>query len=41
MHHFGLRGVWMGYPIAFCVSLALQFTYYSLFWKRKTHERLV
>ena len=41
MHRIGLDGVWLGYPAAFCVSLALQFCYYEFFWKRKTHERLV
>ncbi len=41
MRHFGIDGVWMGYPIAFAVGLALQFTYYELFWKKKTHERLI
>lgn len=41
MHRFGLNGVWMGYPIAFCVGLALQFCFYEFFWKRQTHERLV
>jgi Na+-driven multidrug efflux pump len=41
MHHYGLNGVWMGYPIAFCTGLALQFAYYKLVWKKKTHERLV
>jgi putative MATE family efflux protein len=41
MHRFGIDGVWMGYPIAFCVGLALQFCYYEFVWKRKTHERLV
>ncbi|HKU81885.1 MAG TPA: MATE family efflux transporter [Candidatus Tumulicola sp.] len=41
MHRVGLDGVWMGYPIAFCVGLALQFCYYEFVWKRKTHERLV
>lgn len=41
MRHFGLDGVWMGYPIAFCAGLALQFCYYEFVWKRKTHERLV
>ena len=41
MRHFGLDGVWMGYPIAFCVGLVLQFCYYEFVWKRKTHERLV
>ncbi|MGZ3521915.1 MAG: MATE family efflux transporter [Vulcanimicrobiaceae bacterium] len=41
MKHYGLDGVWMGYPIAFCVGLLLQFTYYKLVWKQKTHEALV
>lgn len=41
MQRFGLDGIWMGYPIAFCVGLALQFGYYELVWKKKTHERLV
>ncbi len=41
MKHYGLDGVWMGYPIAFFVSAALQFAYYALVWRRKTHERLI
>jgi putative MATE family efflux protein len=41
MRHFGLPGVWMGYPIAFCSGLVLQFSYYEFVWKRRTHERLV
>jgi putative MATE family efflux protein len=41
MRHFGLDGVWMGYPIAFAGGLALQFCYYEFVWKRKTHARLV
>lgn len=41
MHRFGLDGVWMGYPIAFCTGLLLQFCYYEFVWKGKTHERLV
>jgi len=41
MHRYGLYGVWLGYPAAFCVVLALQFTYYEFVWKKKTHERLV
>jgi putative MATE family efflux protein len=41
MHRVGLDGVWMGYPIAYCAGLALQFCYYEFIWKRKTHERLV
>jgi len=41
MHRFGIDGVWMGYPIAFAVGLALQFAYYELVWKKKQHERLI
>ncbi len=41
MQHFGLDGVWMGYPIAFVIGLLLQFSYYEFVWKKKTHERLV
>jgi Na+-driven multidrug efflux pump len=41
MHFFGLPGVWMGYPLYYCVILAVNFTYYEVFWKRRTHTRLV
>jgi putative MATE family efflux protein len=41
MHHYGIDGVWMGYPIAYAVVVGLQFFYYELFWKKKTHQRLV
>jgi putative MATE family efflux protein len=41
MRYLGLDGVWLGYPIAYCVVLALQYGYYEFVWKRKTHERLV
>ena len=41
MKHFGLPGVWVGYPAYYCFMLCAQFTYYELFWKKKTHERLV
>jgi putative MATE family efflux protein len=41
MHKYGIDGIWMGYPIAYCVVLLLQFGYYELFWKRMTHERLI
>jgi len=41
MHHFGIGGIWMGYPIAFAVGLSLQFLYYEAFWKKKTHQRLI
>jgi putative MATE family efflux protein len=40
MHLYGLPGVWMGYPLYYLFILAAQFTYYELFWKKKTHERL-
>ncbi len=40
MHRIGLDGVWLGYPVSYCVVLALQFSYYTFVWKRKTHERL-
>jgi putative MATE family efflux protein len=40
MHYLGLKGVWLGYPISYCVVLALQFCYYEFVWKGKTHERL-
>ncbi|MGB8910224.1 MAG: MATE family efflux transporter [Candidatus Cybelea sp.] len=41
MHRIGLPGVWLGYPIAYCVVLTLQFCYYAFIWKKKTHERLI
>jgi MATE family, multidrug efflux pump len=41
MRYVGLDGVWLGYPIAYCVVLALQYSYYEFVWKKKTHERLV
>lgn len=40
MQHFGLIGVWLGYPISFIVVLALQYSYYTFFWKKRTHARL-
>lgn len=40
MHYYGLDGVWLGYPISYCVVLLLQFRYYEFVWKKKTHERL-
>lgn len=41
MHRFGLDGVWMGYPAAFIASVCLQFVYYAIVWRKKTHERLI
>jgi Na+-driven multidrug efflux pump len=31
----GLNGVWVGYPAAYCVMLALQSAYYFRVWKRR------
>ncbi len=36
-----LTGVWIAYPVAFAVNLALQTTYYFVFWKKRTIERLI
>lgn len=41
MQKFGIDGVWMGYPLAYIVVVLLQFAYYELYWKRKTHQRLI
>ena len=38
---YGLPGVWMSYPIAFCAMLVLQTAYYQLVWRRMHIERLV
>ncbi len=37
----GIRGIWLGYPAGFLVSLSLQYAYYRLSWKTKTITRLV
>src|SRR5579872_411571 len=41
MHRIGIQGIWIGYPVAFCVVLALQSSYYFFVWKKKTHQRLI
>ena len=41
MHRYGLDGVWMGYPSAYFALVLLQFAYYAIVWKKKTHERLI
>lgn len=38
---FGLRGVWMAYPVAFCTMLALQAICYTRVWLTKRVDRLV
>ncbi len=37
----GLRGVWMGYPVAFAAMLLLQATYYRKVWRHQPIRRLV
>ena len=39
--HFGLPGVWMSYPVVFCVMLALQSAFYQLVWRARRIERLI
>ncbi len=38
---YGLQGVWMSYPVVFCVMLALQSAFYLLVWRYRKIERLV
>ena len=40
-HRIGIDGIWWGYPAAFTTAVLLQYTYYTLVWKRKRHERLI
>lgn len=37
----GIEGIWMGYPVAFAASLAMQYAYYRLVWKKQPVARLV
>jgi len=37
----GIKGIWVGYPAAFIVSLLLQYGYYRLSWKKKRITRLI
>ena len=37
----GIRGIWMGYPVAFAASLGMQYAYYRLVWKKRRIARLV
>ncbi|MGE0801232.1 MAG: MATE family efflux transporter [Lautropia sp.] len=39
--YFGLDGVWMSYPVVFCVMLVLQTAFYRLVWRYRKIERLV
>ncbi len=37
----GLPGVWLSYPVVFCVMLALQSAFYLWVWRHRRIERLV
>ena len=37
---YGLSGVWMAYPVVFCVMLALQTAFYRRVWRHRKIERL-
>ncbi|GIO32481.1 MATE family efflux transporter [Paenibacillus albilobatus] len=37
----GIRGIWLGYPAAFIVSMILVYSYYWLSWKKKQITSLV
>ncbi|PFA25187.1 MATE family efflux transporter [Bacillus cereus] len=39
--NLGIKGIWIGYPAAFIVSLLLQYGYYKFSWKKKRITRLV
>ncbi|WP_409012299.1 MATE family efflux transporter [Bacillus anthracis] len=39
--NLGIKGIWIGYPAAFIVSLLLQYGYYKLSWKKERISRLV
>ena len=41
MQRWGLNGVWYGYPAAFVAALAMQFTYYWFFWRKRPKVRLI
>jgi Na+-driven multidrug efflux pump len=41
MHRFGIDGIWIAYPVAYCVGLCLQSIYYFAFWKRRTIVPLI
>ncbi|MEO8849188.1 MAG: MATE family efflux transporter, partial [Casimicrobiaceae bacterium] len=38
---FGLKGVWMAYPVTFLAMLAMQAMYYLFFWRKRKVVRLV
>jgi putative MATE family efflux protein len=40
-HAYGVRGVWMSYPIAFAAMLVLQASFYRFVWRKRRIQRLV
>jgi putative MATE family efflux protein len=36
MHRLGIDGIWIAYPVAYCVGLLCQSIYYFFFWRRRT-----
>ena len=41
MHRIGIDGIWIGYPVAFCVTLFLQSSFFFFIWKKEHHTRLI
>ncbi|MES5868959.1 MATE family efflux transporter [Bacillus cereus group sp. RP32] len=39
--NLGIKGIWIGYPAAFIVSLLLQYGYFKLSWQKKRISRIV
>lgn len=39
--NLGIKGIWIGYPAAFIVSLLLQYGYYQFSWKKKRISQLI
>jgi len=39
--HFGLKGIWMAFPITYITMLVLQSAFYQLVWRHKKIERLI
>ena len=40
-HAYGVRGVWMSYPIAFAAMLVLQASFSRFVWRKRRIQRLV
>jgi Na+-driven multidrug efflux pump len=40
-HLWGLKGIWIGYAVAFVSLFFLQAAYYQFVWKKKSIQRLI